>query len=42
MPKRVADTSNGKFQPGLHQGVELHTVESTDDFLRTKISWMYR
>ena len=28
---------NAKFHPGLHEGVDV----STDDFLRTKISWMH-
>ena len=26
-----------KFHPGLHEGVDVRT----DDFLRTKISWMH-
>ena len=29
---------NAKFHPGLHEGVDVRT----DDFFRTKISWMHR
>ena len=36
LPKR-AGTWNAKFHFGLHEGMNLRT----DDFLRTKISWMH-
>ena len=32
-----------KFHPGLHEGLDVRAaVHRTDDFLRTKISWMHR
>ena len=41
----TAETSGykfAKFHPGLHEGVDVRTyVLRTDDFLRTKISWMH-
>ena len=41
LPKR-AGTWNAKFHFGLHEGVNSRTdVLRTDDFLRTKISWMH-
>ena len=37
---RVLEMQN--FTPGLHEGVDVRTdVLRTDDFLRSKISWMY-
>ena len=41
-----AGTWNAKFHPGLHEGVDVRTdvrtdVLRTDDFLRTKISWIH-
>ena len=33
LPKRVG----AKFHPSLHEGADIHT----DDFVRTKISWMH-
>ena len=38
MPLKRAGTWNAKFHPGLHEGMDVRT----DNFLRTKISWMHR
>ena len=41
LPKR-AGTWNARFHFGLHEGLNLRTdVLRTNDFLRTKISWMH-
>ena len=40
---RRTGARNAKFNPALHEGVDLRReVRLTDDFLRTKISWMHR
>ena len=38
VPLKRTSTWNAKFHPGLHEGMDVRT----DDFLRTKISWMHR
>ena len=43
LPPKHAGAWNAKFHPGLHEGVDVRTdVTRTDDFPRTKISWMHR
>ena len=38
VPPKRAGTSNAKFQPGLHEGVDVRTdVLLSKDFLRNKI-----